>query len=641
MTPIANINSIDEPAPANFPRELLSLCMIVKDESRCLRRCLESVHDWVGELIIVDTGSTDDTVAIARSFGATVLAITWPDDFAIARNVSLDAAHNPWALILDADEVLQVQDAGAFGAALTNNDALAFSLPCASRYDDGSVATAALLRLFRRDQPDMRYRGQLHEQLSAVTSGQVTPTPLGALQIQHDGYQAAVVEAKDKRTRNRHLARAFARTNPDSPHAWYALGVALPESQERIDALQTAASLLKSRSDYALDLFVELARALHAAGNPTGALDAITRGLTLFEASADLLHLQGKILLDTAQFEQAADAFQRCLRLEPEPGQVVLDPGSHSYTALCDLGIALSRLGQSEAAVMRWQEALAIAPAPYTRPLELLGQHHMQQGQWQDARAFFQRAWTVQPQRADLALAFGWCEAKVDNQAAAIPILQPFGDVPQIQALLGRCHLETGHADEALASLATSTLPSVDLLRGWAYWVQSQPRKAAQAWEAWLKAGAADWGSKDSLSRMLFLLEGGRPPQNEPERIAEPIAEMANWFRILLRHQRFGDIEAVIQRAPKLGVRMWRELRRAWAKVLIHDGFTDLGEELLQAARDEQPGFAEDAFDLAQIALEQRDMPRAITLLRECLTHNPTHLAARETLTSLLNLGFR
>ena len=81
MTPIANINSIDDPAPANFPRELLSLCMIVKDESRCLRRCLESVHDWVGELIIVDTGSTDDTFAIARSFGATVLAITWPDDF--------------------------------------------------------------------------------------------------------------------------------------------------------------------------------------------------------------------------------------------------------------------------------------------------------------------------------------------------------------------------------------------------------------------------------------------------------------------------------------------------------------------------------------------------------------------------------
>jgi thioredoxin-like negative regulator of GroEL len=86
---------------------------------------------------------------------------------------------------------------------------------------------------------------------------------------------------------------------------------------------------------------------------------------------------------------------------------------------------------------------------------------------------------------------------------------------------------------------------------------------------------------------------------------------------------------------------MWRELRRAWAKVLIHDGFTDLGEDLLQAAKDDQPGSAEDAFDLAQIALEQRDLPRAITLLRECLTHNPTHLAARETLTSLLNLGFR
>jgi tetratricopeptide (TPR) repeat protein len=88
----------------------LSLAMIVKNESKNLRRCLDSVYDLVDEMIIVDTGSEDDTVAIAESYGATVIRSTWNNNFAESRNLAVGACSCDWILTLDADECLHQHD---------------------------------------------------------------------------------------------------------------------------------------------------------------------------------------------------------------------------------------------------------------------------------------------------------------------------------------------------------------------------------------------------------------------------------------------------------------------------------------------------------------------------------------------------
>ncbi|MFA7012885.1 MAG: glycosyltransferase [Desulfobacterales bacterium] len=88
----------------------LSLCMIVKNEEKHLPRCLKSVRNVVDEMIIVDTGSTDKTIDIARIFGAKVFEFPWTGDFSAARNHSLDQATGDWILILDADEVVSALD---------------------------------------------------------------------------------------------------------------------------------------------------------------------------------------------------------------------------------------------------------------------------------------------------------------------------------------------------------------------------------------------------------------------------------------------------------------------------------------------------------------------------------------------------
>lgn len=99
-----------DPGEKASKKSTLSLCMIVKNEERHLVKCLKSVRDIVDEMIVVDTGSTDKTIDIARTFGAKVFEFPWTGDFSAARNVSLEKATGDWIFVLDADEVISARD---------------------------------------------------------------------------------------------------------------------------------------------------------------------------------------------------------------------------------------------------------------------------------------------------------------------------------------------------------------------------------------------------------------------------------------------------------------------------------------------------------------------------------------------------
>jgi len=91
-------------------RPSISACMIVRNEEKLLPGCLESIRDWVDEIIVVDTGSSDATLDIARQYGARVFQQPWEGDFSKHRNYSVEQASGDWLLIIDADERFVLED---------------------------------------------------------------------------------------------------------------------------------------------------------------------------------------------------------------------------------------------------------------------------------------------------------------------------------------------------------------------------------------------------------------------------------------------------------------------------------------------------------------------------------------------------
>lgn len=192
------------------PAPRLSVGLITKNASADLRRCLNSVWAIADEIVVGDTGSTDDTVAIAEDFGARVLPLPAVADlrggFAEARNAVLAACTGDWFFWIDADEVLETPqklrlhlDAGPFRGYAVKQQHLMADMPYAPT-DPRCFDTP--VRLFRRD-PDIQFYGCVHEQPQA---GDCNTDIMPALQVHdfsviHYGYRSETVR-REKSNRN-------------------------------------------------------------------------------------------------------------------------------------------------------------------------------------------------------------------------------------------------------------------------------------------------------------------------------------------------------------------------------------------------------------------------------------------------------
>src|SRR5579863_6741461 len=156
------------PVPSDYPQKPagISVCMIVKNEERFLAQALRSIAGVADEIIVTDTGSSDRTVEIARSFGADVIEREWRNDFAWARNQSLERASKRWILSLDADEELTEESKDVLRALKSvpaYREALFVRfLNQSDDYKGTGAMSHALVRIFPND-PAIRYRGLIHE----------------------------------------------------------------------------------------------------------------------------------------------------------------------------------------------------------------------------------------------------------------------------------------------------------------------------------------------------------------------------------------------------------------------------------------------------------------------------------------------
>ena len=178
----------------------ITACYMVRNEESNLPRSLESVKAAVDELIVVDTGSTDNTIAIAESYGAKLIKTTWQDDFSSPRNLAIDAATGDRIIFLDADEFFAYP--GKVRVAINKaGDCATIIIP---RIDIDEDQGRELnhdwsMRIFKNVEW-LRYRGLIHEHLTNIKGGPL-PFIFGStdLTIYHTGYSAAKIKLKLQR----------------------------------------------------------------------------------------------------------------------------------------------------------------------------------------------------------------------------------------------------------------------------------------------------------------------------------------------------------------------------------------------------------------------------------------------------------
>jgi len=350
----------------------LSLCMIVKDEEEMLPRCLAAVAPAVDEIVVVDTGSSDRTIEIAREFGATVIERAWSGSFAEARNASFDAATGDWLLFLDADEVLVAEDVGRLRALCSRTWREAFYLTEISytgELGDGTAATHTALRLFRA-RPEYRFSGRLHEQI-ADTLPTHLPERLQAtdVRIEHFGYLGAVRDAKEKSRRNVELLLRQRDESVPTPFLHFNLGSeygAVGEPRMALAEFERAWELIEHDPErrtwgFMPALASRLVRALRICGRHE---DCIARGeqvLARYPGFTDVVYEQASALLALGRTDEALAAYERCVEMGDAPSR---------YTATVGMGTFLPKLAIAEVHHARGATGEAVALLDAT-----LGEH--------------------------------------------------------------------------------------------------------------------------------------------------------------------------------------------------------------------------------------------------------------------------
>jgi len=174
--------------------QTVSVCMIVKDAQAALYRCLDSIKPIADEIIICDTGSTDRTMEIAREYTDQVYRIPWEDDFAAARNRSIEKATKDWILWLDADEYLLGGE--RLGKYLRDNMYEGYVIRQHHHAIDAQFKPDVPVRLFRNHR-GVRFFGCVHEHPETELNAGVTPAViLSDVHIVHDGYVTETIRRK-------------------------------------------------------------------------------------------------------------------------------------------------------------------------------------------------------------------------------------------------------------------------------------------------------------------------------------------------------------------------------------------------------------------------------------------------------------
>lgn len=371
--------------PEKFLGINISACLIVKNEEQMLAGCLASLQDVVDEIIVVDTGSEDDTIAIAKEWGARVESFEWIDDFSAARNRSLELATGDWVLWIDADERLDPKSIGSIITGIVRPHFGGFNVLIENYVDEENKKSLAhkACRLFRL-MPNVRFEGRIHEQITP--SIERTGLPIAYLEdakIFHYGYTKKVFEDKAKADRTIKMVSDELLQNPYDSFHWFNLGNAqftAGDFDSAIVSLSNAVSSLEPNSSHGLFSYFLLASALAQMNKYNEAIETCTDARKNGFESMMLDYMQAAVLFDCSQYEEALEYTEKALA-NLEQDSEIIDTSIADYKALFLKGAILSNLNRSQDAIEIFKKILYSHPhlsdvkLAYANELKQIGEH--------------------------------------------------------------------------------------------------------------------------------------------------------------------------------------------------------------------------------------------------------------------------
>lgn len=340
---------------------MLSLCMIVKNEEETLDVCLKSVEGFVDEIIIVDTGSTDETKKIASKYTDKVYDFIWCNDFSKARNFSISKTSNSWVLILDADEVLYEFNKEKVESFCNSSNKKVGRIKRINIYEDEygeKKYIERVNRLFNKEY--FQYESIIHEQVVSK-NGQTYKTNNIDIEVDHIGYSREIIRKTNKVQRNIELLKVAIESKSNDPYLYYQLGKGYFLGEDFDNACKSFEKALDLIDNFHYEYVEDL---VESYGYALIKKQQFKKALKLYDYEKyysklpDYIFLIAIIEMNNGNFQKAAETFLKCT--EFKEGKI---DGITSFLPLYNIGVIFECLGFKEEAIMYYEMCGDYQPA--------------------------------------------------------------------------------------------------------------------------------------------------------------------------------------------------------------------------------------------------------------------------------------
>lgn len=355
----------------------ISLCVIAKNCEQEIVNCLSGLNDIFQEIILIDTGSEDETPLVARKFEAKVYSHKWKNDFSEARNSAFEYVTQPWNFWLDTDEILLIKNTEKFYSLISESKNDSFFITRKEILDNNEIATTTRCRILKTAK-NFRFEGVIHEtpNINFYTTEHLDES---VIFIRHYGYNKEYKNPETKSKRNIDiLKKAHSYDVLDSWNKIYnAVSLVLElntkeDLPEKKQLLERIGNALKNYSKeeirnnaISLSYYFSLIQTYISIGNTTYEEEACLDALEIFPDSLNILSMLGEYYYKSRNYEKSLGYYYKIMERVKNDNYLkgaFLHEGIKNYGTLYNIALCYKQLNMHDKAVIYLFKALEVNP---------------------------------------------------------------------------------------------------------------------------------------------------------------------------------------------------------------------------------------------------------------------------------------